>query len=112
MVECRKVATLKKTETTMTLDLKTLIDSIPVEVKFSEIVDFDKLDERISAVGVLYANTIGVSGNYIEFCSDNEPALITEILSWIWVFRPDLSNDILKETLPKDLKLLIESYLT
>lgn len=96
----------------MTLDLKTLIDYTPIEVKFSQIVDFDRLDERISAVGVLCVNNIGVCDDYIEFCSDNEPPLTSEIISWIWVFRPDLSLDILKETLQKDLKLLIESYQT
>ena len=96
----------------MILDLKTLIDSTPIEVKFSNIVDFDRLDERISAVGVLYVNTIGVCDGYIEFCPDNEPPLTSEIISWVWVFRPDLSADILKLTLPNDLKLLIESYQT
>ena len=96
----------------MILDLKTLIDSTPNEVKFSNIVDFDRLDERISAVGVLYVNTIGVCDGYIEFCPDNKPPLTSEIISWIWVFRPDLSPDILKENLQNDLKLLIESYQT
>lgn len=94
----------------MITDLNKIIDSTPIEVKYKEIVDFDGLDERISAVGVLYANTIGVCDGYIEFCPDNDPPLIEEILSWIWTFRPDLSPDILKQSIPKDLKLLIESY--
>jgi hypothetical protein len=96
----------------MKLDLKTLIHSTPSAVKFSEIEDFDRLDERISAVGVLYVNTIGVCDGYIEFCPNNEPPLVAEILSWIWVFRPDLSTYILNETLQDDLKLLIKSYQT
>ena len=96
----------------MITDLKTLIDTTPIEVKFADIVDFDKLDDRTSAVGVLYANTIGVCDGYIKFCPDNDPPLIEEILSWIWTFRPDLGSDILKQPLSKDLNLLIESYQT
>jgi hypothetical protein len=96
----------------MAADFKSLIDFTPKEVSFKDIVDFNRLDERISAVGVLFANTIGVSDGYIEFCPDNEPPLIEEIISWIWTFRPDLAVDILKQTLSKDFKLLIESYQT
>lgn len=94
----------------MSTVLNQIVESIPIEVKLSEIIDFDRLDERISAVGVLYANTIGVCNGYIEFCPDNNPPLIEEILSWIWTFRPDLSADILNYNLPKNLRLLIELY--
>ncbi len=94
----------------MTIDYRQLIDSIPNEVKFSDIVEFDKLDERVSAIGVLYSNILGVCDGYIEFCPDNEPPLFEEKMSWIWVIKPDLGNEILKQDLSNDLKLLIESY--
>ena len=94
----------------MTEDYKQLINSTPIEVKFFDILEFDKLDERVSAIGVLYSNTIGVCDGYVEFCPDNEPPLLEEKISWIWAIRPDLENKILKQELSNDLKLLIESY--
>ena len=91
-------------------DYRQLINSTPIEVKFSDIVEFDNFDERISAISVLYSNTIGVCDGYVEFCPDNVPPLIEEKISWIWAIRPDLGNEILKQELSNDLKLLIESY--
>lgn len=51
----------------MKTELEHILNSTPKEVEFSNIVEFDKLDERISAVGVLFANTIGVNEKSIEF---------------------------------------------
>lgn len=96
----------------MKSDYKSLIDLTPIEVKFNDIIEFNRLDERISAVGVLFSNTVGVYDDYIEFCPENEPPLIEEIVSWIWTFRPDLGSEILKHTLSNDLRLLIDSYQT
>ena len=69
-----------------------ILDSIPTEVNHSDIIDFKNFYERVSAVGVIYANTIGVSIDKIEFCPNNEPPSKGEILSWIWSFRPDLTD--------------------
>ena len=76
----------------MESELNMILKSVPTEVKFNEIVEIDKMDERISAVGALCANTIGVYEDYIEFCPDNEPPLKDEELSWIWVLSPDFGN--------------------
>ena len=94
----------------MKIELENLLKLVPKEVLFSEIIEFNKLDERISAVGVLFANTIGVNEKSIEFCPDNEPPLIEEIISWVWTFRPDLGIEILNQELPDDLMKLISSY--
>jgi len=91
-------------------ELKSILNSVPRKVNFDEIIDFENLTERISAVGILYVNTIGVLNGSIEFCPDNNPPLIDEILSWIWIIRPDLGNDILKETQSADFIFLIRSY--
>lgn len=94
----------------MKSELEKILESIPAEVPWSKIVEFDKFDERQSAVGVLYSNTIGVGENYIEFCPDDDPPLKEEILSWIWAFRPDLGSEMLEMRLSEDFKFLIESY--
>lgn len=94
----------------MKSELEKILETVPTEVPWSEIVDFDKFDERQSAVSVLYSNTIGVCENYIEFCPDYEPPQREEILSWIWAFRPDLADEILEMNLSEDFKILLESY--
>ncbi len=94
----------------MKTELEQILESLPNEVKFEEITEFEKLDERISAVGVLYANTIGVCEGFIEFCPDNEPPLLEEKLSWIWTIKPNLGIDIQKQNVSENLKMLITSY--
>ena len=94
----------------MKSELEKILETVPTEVPWSEIVDFDKFDERQSAVIVLYPNTIGVCESYIEFCPDYEPPQREEILSWIWAFRPDLADEILEMNLSEDFKILLESY--
>jgi hypothetical protein len=92
-------------------ELSKILESIPRLVRNDIIVDFKGLDVRISAVSVLFANTIGVDENHIEFCPENEPPLKEEEeLSWIWSFRPDLADEFLSIDLSDDLRILIESY--
>lgn len=91
-------------------ELTKILESIPSKVQWKDIVDFDNFDERLSAVSVLFVNTIGVCENYIQFCPDNEPPLKEEELSWVWSYRPDLSNELLEMDLSDDFKVLIESY--
>lgn len=94
----------------MKSELEKILETVPVEVPWNQIVEFDKFDERQSAVTVLYSNTIGVRENYIEFCPDYAPPLREEILSWIWAYRPDLGNEMLGMKPTEDFKILIESY--
>lgn len=96
----------------MKSELDQIIESIPKEVQWSKIVDFDNFDERLSAISVLFVNTVGVCENYIEFCPDNEPPFREEELSWIWSYRPDLANELLNLELSVDFRMLIESYKT
>ena len=90
--------------------LNQILESIPEEVPWSKIVDFDNFDERLSAISVLFVNTIGVCENCIEFCPDNQPPLKEEELSWIWSYRPDLADDLLELDLSEDFRMLIYSY--
>ena len=96
----------------MPASYKSIIDSTPSEVKFKDIVEIDRLVERMSAVSVLFSSIIEVGEGYIEFCPENEPPSIEETISWVWTFRPDLGSTILKHTLSTDLRLLIDAYQT
>ena len=91
-------------------ELKSLRVNIPAEVKWTEIIDFERVDERVSCVGMLFPNTIGVCDGYIEFCPDNDPVEEEETLAWIWTIRPDLANDILDLDLTEEFRKLLESY--
>lgn len=95
----------------MDRELLNLIESYPQTVKWTEIVDFDNFDERLSAADCLVVNTIGVSDGYIEFIPDNEPPLKEEILCWVWVIRPDLSKELLTLDISNDFQVLLNSYI-
>lgn len=90
--------------------LEEILQNVPNEVPWEDIVDFDDFNLRMDAVGILYSNTIGVADQYMEFCPDNAPPLKEETLSWIWVCRPDLGNEILNLDISEGFRILIESY--
>ncbi|UZR93482.1 hypothetical protein [Chondrinema litorale] len=95
---------------TMTHELDKILDSIPINVTFNEIVELDKLNDRISAISVLYANTIGVCEGYLEYCPDSILPSLEENLSWIWTIRPDLGDDMMVMDIPESFKVLITAY--
>lgn len=96
----------------MDKELKELIDNYPKQLNWEEVLDFDKFDERLSAVDCLVVNTIGVSDGFIEFIPDNNPPLKEEILCWIWAIRPDLSTELMKlDEIQDDFKILLESHI-
>lgn len=94
----------------MKIDLQQILDSTPREIPWSEIIEFEQFDERMSGVGVLFANTIGVCQDYVEFCPDFEHPKEQEILSWIWSYRPDLADQILNKEISEDFRKLILCY--
>lgn len=94
----------------MTGNLTDILRAVPTEVLWKEIIEFNEFDLRMDAVGVLFSNTIGVCDQYMEFCPDNTPPHKEETLSWIWVCRPDLYQEILEMELSESLQILIESY--
>jgi hypothetical protein len=71
-------------------DIKSIVKSINYQVPWQEIVEFEKMDERVAIANCIFANLIGVNEGYIECCpSDNTPSLM-ETFTWWWVVRPDL----------------------
>ena len=88
---------------------RTLFANPPSIVPWSEVVDFDQLDERLSCIDCLYANILGVNDGDVEWCPNDEPASKEETLAWLWFIRPDLAPEIAQDA-PKELQNLIESY--
>lgn len=91
-------------------ELDNILKSIPIYVNFEDIVEFERLNDRISAISFLYANTIGVCDGFLEYCPDNILPTIEENLSWIWTVRPDLGDDMMVLEIPESFKVLITAY--
>ena len=88
---------------------RTLFDHPPTIVKWTELVDFDQLAERVSCIDCLYANTLGVDDGQVEWCPNDEPPSREEKLAWLWIIRPDLAPEIAQDA-SQELKDLIDSY--
>lgn len=94
----------------LTIDVKSILNSIPNEVPWANIVHFDKLDERVAIANDLCANIIGVNEGYVEWCPNDDPPSKIETLTWWWVIRPDLGAAIAIEA-PQELKEIISQYI-
>ena len=93
--------------------MKTLAELIadpPLVVSWSQVVDFERWDDRQSCVDILFSNIVGVSEGWVEFCPNDEPPEKQEILAWIWAIRPDLSQEILESAPSSVLRSLIIGY--
>ncbi|MEP7706820.1 hypothetical protein [Paraglaciecola sp. 25GB23A] len=84
-------------------------ENLPIEMSFSEVELFDDLDTRVSAIGCLFANIIGVNDDFIEFCPNETPTTQEEYLAWVWVIKPSLGSEILSGNYV-ELNNLIEHY--
>jgi hypothetical protein len=94
----------------ITLDIQSILSSIGNEVPWQDIVQFEKLDERVAIANELCANIIGVNEGYIEWCPNDDPPSRLETLVWWWVVRPDLGAAIAIEA-PQELKKIISHYI-
>jgi hypothetical protein len=94
----------------LTLDVQSILNAIPSEVNWQDVVQFDKLDERVARANDLCANVVGVNEGYIEWCPNDEPPSMMETLVWWWVVRPDLGAAIAIEA-PQELKEIIGQYI-
>jgi len=92
------------------LDVQTILNSIPREVSWQDIVQFKKVDERVAIANQLCPNIIGVNEGYIEWCPNDEPPSHLETMIWWWVVRPDLGAAIAIEA-PQELKEIIGQYI-
>lgn len=94
----------------ITLDIQSILSSIGNEVRWQDIVQIEKLDDRVAIANELCANIIGVNEGYIEWCPNDDPPSRLETLIWWWVVRPDLGAAIAIES-PQELKEIIGQYI-
>ena len=94
----------------LTLDIQSILNSIPHKIPWQDIVQFEKLDDRVAIANALCANIIVVNENTIEWCPNNDTPNHLETLVWWWVVRPDLGAAIAIEAHEK-LKKIISLYI-
>ena len=94
----------------ITLDIQSILSSIGNEVRWQDIVQIEKLDDRVAIANELCANIIGVNEGYIDWCPNDDPPSRLETLIWWWVVRPDLGAAIAIES-PQELKEIIGQYI-
>jgi len=70
-------------------------DATPHKVSWSDCAEFENLDERVSAVTVIFGSVIGVNDGYVEWCPDDIPPTEQERLAWVWLCNPTLVDQIL-----------------
>ncbi|TAE80871.1 MAG: hypothetical protein EAZ83_17090 [Oscillatoriales cyanobacterium] len=82
----------------LTLDIQSILNSIPHQIPWQNIVQFEKLDDRVAIANNLCANIIGVNENTIEWCPNDEP--------------PDrLETAAIAKEAPQELKQIISQYI-
>lgn len=94
----------------LTIDVQSILNSIPNQVEWQDIIQFEQLDQRVTIANDLCANIIGVNESSIEWCPNEEPPNQMETLVWWWVVRPDLGAAIAIEA-PQELKEIISQYI-
>jgi len=57
----------------LTLDIQSILNFIPNEISWQDIVQFEKLDDRVAIANDLCANIIGVNESTIEWCPNENP---------------------------------------
>jgi hypothetical protein len=94
----------------LTLDIQSILNSLPHKIPWPDIVQFEKLDDRVAIANDLCANIIVVNENTIEWCPNDDTPNHLETLVWWWVVRPDLGAAIAIEA-PEELKKIISLYI-
>jgi|SRR6266850_1355594 len=77
---------------------------------WGRVVDFERMDERVSSANTAFKNLIGVNEEYIEWCPNDDPPDVDEALGWLWVVRPDLGDDISTASANDYLRAVIRRY--
>ena len=88
-----------------------LLGDPPKKVAWSDVADFDRLDERRSCIDCLYANILGVNEGYVEWSPNDSPPSRDETLALLWFIRPDLGAEIASDA-SAPLRNLIHKFQT
>lgn len=71
------------------------VQDTPRQVPWSAVGEFERLDERVGAMTVIFGSVIGVNDGSVDWCPDDLPPSEQERLAWIWLCNPALDIDML-----------------
>lgn len=89
--------------------IKSILQSLPDRIAWTDVPEFERLDERVSAMEWLYGDIIDMGDGWVGWCPNNDPPTSAETLAWWWVARPDLGNEIAREA-DEEFRELILDY--
>ena len=75
----------------MSDELSAFLAACPRAVHWQSVVDFDRVPERVAAIGTVLADTVGIDREDVCWSPIDIPPSAAETLAWVWVVRPDLS---------------------
>lgn len=71
-----------------------LVRFVPRSVAWSDVVEFDRFDERFGAINVACGAIMDVTDGHVALTTDDAPT-DDELLAWTWLIRPDLGEHIM-----------------
>jgi hypothetical protein len=84
----------------------------PIAVSWKDVTEFDRLNERVSAVSALIGSVIGVREEVVQWCSDDAVPAESERLAWLWVCWPHLDDELQRVATMGLLSDLMTAYRT
>lgn len=83
-------------ESCMKADIEQILNAIPDQVKWGEIVQFEHIDGRVLIANSIYGDVVGVGEGSVEWCPNPDTPKDARLVWW-WVVRPDLGAAIAYE---------------
>lgn len=72
------------------------IKKIPRRVRFTDIQQFETMEDRFFAVDRTIGAILGMNVDSVDFVPHDEPPTRDEVLAWLWVIHPEYKAGILE----------------
>jgi hypothetical protein len=90
-------------------ELQSFVVSLPRMVYWQEVVQFERVNERVSAVSFVLKDSVGVQEAELCWAPEEFPPSEAQMLAWAWVVRPDLADPI-SELAGERLRAVMAAY--
>ena len=66
-------------------------------VAFSEIVEFDRIDDRVAIINTAFDLLIGMNLGFVEFCPNQNPPSRAELIALAWLVNPTANRPLVED---------------
>ena len=66
-------------------------------VAFSEIVEFDRIDDRVAIINTAFDLLIGMNRGFVEFCPNQDPPSRAELIALAWLVNPTANRPVVED---------------